>query len=66
LEQFDTLVLQHSKLARGFYAFGDDPNRQLAAHRQNAFDNHLTPQVRVNVANQRHVQFDEVGLDFGQ
>src|SRR5471032_247096 len=66
LHQKYSAVGQEVALAGTFDAFGNDSNAQLLTDCDNPLDDYLTDTILVDIANQRHVEFDQVRLEIGQ
>lgn len=66
LHQLDAKVAQAAHLITGFDPFGDHLDAQLTTHREYARDNRTARNAGVDTAHQRHVQFDDVGLEVRQ
>src|SRR5690606_19531122 len=54
------------KLLEGFHPLGDHPDVHLLRHLDNAADDGATPRVAVDVADEAHIQLDQVGLEVRQ
>src|SRR3990167_540099 len=66
LHQKYSTVRQEIPFSGAFDAFGDDCNVQLRTHCDNPSDDRLTNTVAIDIADQCHVEFDQVRLEISQ
>jgi hypothetical protein len=66
LKEVDAGGVQNGELGRRLDPFGQNPNTEIAGYPDNAGQDDLTGRTLVNVADQIHVDLDQVGLEFGE
>src|SRR5690606_13800925 len=66
LEQLNPEVLQGGQFPRGFNALGNNLNGQVATDLEDAVGDCPASLVGVDIADQGHVQLDQVGVEFRQ